>query len=323
METLVLGGTGFLGRAVARQLVACGHRVTCLARGSQSVPPGATLVRADRDDPEALSPVTGRVWDAAIDLTSHPGHAARAADQIDTRQWIYVSSVSVYTDFSTPRTTEDAPTHQPLEAERFEDGSQYGAAKVACENAYRAVSSSTTIIRPALIGGWGDVTSRSGYYPWRWAHPTGADVLVPDETHLTAILDVEDLAAWMVHCAEQSVSGSYNAAGQPTNLAAVYEMCQELSGSTTPARIVSDEVLLAAEVQPWAGPRSLPLWIPDPAMRFLAVPDTSGARAHGLVTRPLVETLEAAGRYEQERDDARQAGLSDEEERELRGAVTG
>lgn len=56
-------------------------------------------------------------------------------------------------------------------------------------------SDSHTIIRSGLIGGNGDHTGRTGYYPWRFAHPTGENVLVPDPTFPVAMIDVEDLAA--------------------------------------------------------------------------------------------------------------------------------
>jgi len=79
---------------------------------------------------------------------------------------------------------------------------EYGAAKVACEHAVLAGfgNSRTVMARAGHIGGPGDLSGRSGYWPWRFAHPSGNNgaVLVPDVPELpTAVIDVRDLAAWL------------------------------------------------------------------------------------------------------------------------------
>ena len=128
----------------------------------------------------------------------------------------------VYSRFDRLEQSEDASTLDPLVEDVMADMSVYGAAKVACENAIREGSSSHTIVRAGLIGGDGDWSGRSGYYPWRFAHPTGPDVLVPpDLAFPTALIDVEDLAAWIVHCALDRVQGTFNAAGPTTDLGSV------------------------------------------------------------------------------------------------------
>lgn len=50
MRVLVLGGTGFIGRVIARELAAAGHRVTVFSRGLRQagLPPGVQRVTGDR-----------------------------------------------------------------------------------------------------------------------------------------------------------------------------------------------------------------------------------------------------------------------------------
>ena len=67
------------------------------------------------------------------------------------------------------------------------------------------------------------------------------------------------------------------------------------------------------------GPRSLPLWLPDPGWRGFNARDGGRARAAGLTTRPLEETLADTLAWEQARpvDHERRAGLTPDEERAL------
>lgn len=62
--------------------------------------------------------------------------------------------------------------------------------------------------------------------------------------------------------------------------------------------------------------------IEDPDWRWFATLNSDAARAHGLRTRPLRETLAAALAYEEERTEPRQTGLTDDEERALRAHLT-
>ncbi|MDN6499013.1 MAG: NAD-dependent epimerase/dehydratase family protein [Yaniella sp.] len=318
MNILLLGGTGFLGRTITRKATEHGHVLTCLARGNGPVDPTASLVQADRDHDDALSVVAHHAWDAIIDLTSEPGHARKAIRDLRAQAWLYVSSSSVYARNDVPARDESFETLLPLDNDHMADMSEYGAAKVACEEIYRGHSVAHTIIRPGLIGGHGDFTGRSGYYPWRFAHPTGDDVIVPDETFPVALIDVEDLGAWIIHCVEQQHYGTFNATGQTTTLSEVFELARAITDSPAQARTVCDEKLTQAGITPWMGPKSLPLWINHPDWRYIAPLDTTAARNHGLHTRPLKETLVAALMYEESRAHPRLAGLTDQEERDLR-----
>ena len=323
MKMLLLGGTAFLGRAIAVEALARGVEVTCLARGTSAPPEGVTFVRADRDEDDALAPVATQRWDAVIDVSRQPGQVRRAVRDLSTDHAVFISTTSVYAYGDRLEQDENSPTVPALDGDVMTDMSTYGPAKVACEEAVRAGTATWTIIRPGLIGGPGDTSARTGYYPWRFAHPTGDDVLVPDDPEFPcALIDVADLAAWAVTAAQDRIAGTFNATGPTTPLAEVLETARRVAGEQAPPiRPVPVEVLRAAGVGSWMGPTSFPLWIDDPADRYGATADTHAARAHGLMTRPLAETFARALEYEERRDAPRRAGLSDSDELDLRGLL--
>ncbi len=322
MDLLLLGGTAFLGRAIAEAARDRGVDVTCLARGSALAAGGVRLVSADRDDEDGLTPVRDQQWDAVIDVSRQPGQVRRAVRDLTTDHWVFVSSGNVYARFDLSEQDETAQLNEPLVGDLLQDMSRYGPAKVACEQAVRSASTTSTIVRPGLIAGPGDWSGRSGYYPWRFAHPTGPDVLVPPDMDFPcALIDVDDLAAWIVDSAHQRIEGTFNATGPTTTLGDLLEIARRVAGSDAQARPVPAAVLKREGISPWMGPKSLPLWIDDPKWRYFATMSSTAARTRGLTTRPMRQTLAHTLAYEETRDQPRQSGLTDEDEIHLRTAL--
>src|SRR5690606_33329146 len=116
MNLLLLGGTAFLGRAIATHARDRGIAVTCLARGSAPAPDGVEFVAADRDADDAFAALAGRAWDAVIDLSRQPGQVRRAVAALDARHWVFVSSGNVYAHFDRPEQDETSELLEPLAA---------------------------------------------------------------------------------------------------------------------------------------------------------------------------------------------------------------
>lgn len=327
MRLLVLGGTAWLGGYITETALRLGHQVTCLARGaSGAVPLGAAFVQADRNLPGAYDEIAGEQWDVVVDVSRQPGHVRRAAAALAdrSRSWVFVSSGNVYADHGSPGQDETAPLLPPLDGDVMESMQTYGEAKVACEqhvlDAYGV--DRTLIARVGLIGGPGDIFDRTGYWPLRFARPAAPDgsVLVPDApAEATSVIDVRDLARWIVEAGSWGVHGIFNATGERMPLAEHLQVARAVTGHTGRVVAADRDWLLARDVQPWMGERSLPLWLGDADWAGFNARDSSKAREAGLHTRPVEETLDDTLAWEITRDAARprKAGLSDDDERSL------
>jgi 2'-hydroxyisoflavone reductase len=291
MRLLILGGTQFLGRAIAAHACTMGHDVTCAARGvTGKVPDRARFIAVDRDIPDGLAPLAGEAFDAVVDVSRHPGQARRAVAALKQRveHWTFVSTVSVYADNrTTGQRAVDAPLRAPT-APEIEHSTEetYGSAKVACE---QAIGEDAFICRAGLIAGPEDPTGRFTYWPMRLHR--GGEVLVPGTPDdAVQLIDVRDLAQWIVHAAQTRLIGCFDGIGPSYTRGQFLADCAEALGSSCTLTWVDRAFLESHDIKRWSGPRSLPLWLPLPEFAGFNTRDTSPAREFGLTLRAISET---------------------------------
>jgi 2'-hydroxyisoflavone reductase len=327
---LVLGGTSWLGGAVAAEAVSRGHHVTCLARGASGpAPEGARHVVADRWSPSAYDAVVGHEWDAVLDVSWQPDLVESALSALSslTGHWTYVSSISAYADHSSPGADESAVLAAPWVGSGEVGRDEYAGAKVSCETKCHDVVGADRLLvaRAGLIVGYGDRSDRFGYWPARFARARdGEPVLAPQPDMPVQVVDVQDLARWLVDSAEHRTVGVVDAVGEQRTFADVAAACAQVTGVDPELAAPGEGWLIDAGVAPWAGPESLPLWLP--LSEYGGMVSRSGvvARREGLASRSLLESVADAFRWEEELGlpRRRSAGLTRGREAELLLAAT-
>lgn len=315
-DVLILGGTGWLSGRVACAWMDAGASVTCLARGSRPAPAGAELIVADRAEPGAYDSVAEREWDEIVEISSIPEYVSAAVDALGelTRHWTYVSSLSVYAANDEVGADEDAPLSEPAEPG---DEYDYSRAKAAAESSVRrGLGDRAVIVRPGLIVGPGDPTDRFGYWVARFALAGDEDVLAPTLEGLHAqVIDVDDLAEFLVQRGRESWHGTSNAIGDTMPFAELLALAGETADHTGVIVEADDAWLTGHEVTYWMGPRSLPLWLPREMVGF-STRSNSTYRAAGGRIRGIRDTLARTLSDERERglDRERKSGLTRAEE---------
>jgi 2'-hydroxyisoflavone reductase len=294
MRTLVLGGTQFVGRALVEAALAAGNEVTLFHRGvtNPSLFPEADHVLGDRDGDLGL--LAGRSWDACIDVSGYlprlVGDSATALRD-SVRRYVYVSTISVYADFSVPR--DESGALATIEDETTEEifvGGAYGALKALCEKAVTGTfGDRAAIVRPGFIIGPYDHTGR---FPW-WAHRAarGGEMIVPASiAREFQAIDARDLADFLLIRARSPLTGIFNATGPvpPVTMLDVVEAAACASDTDLNIEVIDDAFLTAQGIE-----NELPLWADDPDWVAWARVDVAKAIGAGLQFRPIEDTVAA------------------------------
>ena len=322
MKLLVLGGTVFLSQAVAEEAVRRGHDVTCACRGeSGSLPDGVTHLPWDRDQP-APAELAETAYDAVVDVARHPSRVRSAVAAVPDAHWVFVSTISVYSDSSVPGGSPGVtPELEPIteDVDLSEDMEAYGPMKVACEQIVLEGVSSAMVIRPGLIVGPGDPSGRFTYWPLRVRD--AGEVLAPGAPDDTVqVIDVRDLATWIVDSAETRRTGVVDGIGPVQRFADLLDDVAAGVGTTPTWTWVDQEFLTEQKVDAWVGPDSLPLWLPRPEYDGMLAHDADLPQAAGLSTRPVAESARDTVAWVEATPDAAQTGITREREQELLAA---
>jgi 2'-hydroxyisoflavone reductase len=311
LRILILGGTGFTGPHQVHYAVARGHDVTVFNRGRRQadLPASVRHLRGDRNDPDGMTELQAEVargtkWDVVIDNpTTLPFWVRDAGETLKdaTDHFIFISTISVYADNSVPWMDEttvleeyrgDDPLQETMQTLQARVGELYGPLKVASEReSEKWFPGRTTVIRPGLIVGPGDLTGRFTYWPVRIAK--GGEVLAPGTGHdAVQFIDARDLAEWTIRVAEERMVGTFNATG-PAGELSVAEMLGGIRAAfdgTTPTRLtwVPVDFLEEQRIRGWS---DMPVWVPpEPDNAGFSRVSIRRALDRGLTFRPLAVT---------------------------------
>jgi 2'-hydroxyisoflavone reductase len=318
MKILVIGGTRFLGRTFVETALRQGHELTLFNRGQTNPDlfPEVERLKGDRDRDLAL--LKRRFWDVVLDTCGYVPRivkksAALLANSIE--QYVFISSISVYADFSQPRLDEGSPlgTLEDKNAEQVTDGT-YGPLKVLCENVVEeAYPGRATILRCGLIVGPYDPTDRFTYWPVRIQQ--GGDVLAPSPPHMQVqFIDAADLARFIILLARNKTSGIFNTTG-PAGKISMQEFldkCNKVSGNKACMNWVSEEFITGNDVG------HIPMWTPK-EWRGIFQANCTKAINTGLSFKPVEQTIKHTLDWHATRpsDYELKVGLKPDKEQEL------
>lgn len=266
MRILVLGGTQFLGLHIVEALLAAGHAVTILNRGRSpdSLPANVERLCANRDEAAAgLGCLTGRKWDACVDVSGYTPRQVRASagklrDCIG--RYVYVSAVSVYGDPPHGPVRESDPRLPPADEDVTEiDADTYGPLKVACENIVAEIYGDRhTLLRPQVVAGPHDPITR--YAHWVGRAALGGGMLAPgDGSDHVQVIDVRDVAQFTRTVVEGDIGGAFNLSGPRLTWAEFMGLLGAPDLVWVPARMLASAGLTFNELplfRPDGGPRS-------------------------------------------------------------------
>lgn len=157
-RVLLVGGSGFVSGALAREAAEQGHKVWAVTRGQKPIPQGVTGIVADRRAAGSMEKAIERAggeWDLVVDCICYEPQEARqdiALFRTRARQFVLISTDFVFDPFR-------RKFPQPEESENYL-ADRYGGLKRMCELEFIGGDTggmAWTVLRPCHIYGPGSL----------------------------------------------------------------------------------------------------------------------------------------------------------------------
>jgi 2'-hydroxyisoflavone reductase len=295
MRILIVGGTSFVGRAIAFAALDGGHDVTVINRGETPSDLPASVTRLVGDRQGDLSALNGLSFDATVDAIAYrPIDVEVLANALGERggHHIQISSISAYDRPALSGATEETAelwSEAPTEPDAPITAESYGPLKAACERAATEhFGGQLTLVRPTYVIGSHDATMRFPYWVTRMQRGGSVAVAGPRDNALQYI-DARDLGEFVVTLADKTTLGAFHACGPypaPTFFAVMQEIAEHVGPSETKlveisARHVSSHHL-DSRFPLWSGSRNETVMDLNPAK----------ALAAGLTLRSLEDSVD-------------------------------
>jgi 2'-hydroxyisoflavone reductase len=286
MKLLFIGGTRFVGLAMAREAIARGHEVSIFHR-SEKIPTGTeSAIHLKGDRTKDFTNLQSGNWDAVIDVCGYRPHEIHALYDVFAgriSKYVFISTVSVYADdiaFGLDETANLADVAILEDKELITvpiDGETYGPLKVLCEEAVREHYQDNLIIRPTYVIGPDDYTNR--FHSWVRKFLSDDVVEVPKNLDTTLqYIDVRDLAIFTIDAIEKDLQGDFHVCENATKFSIAVEEIRTTTNSKSQLKQVDSE-----------DDSQFPMWAP--ADTGVLAMNPAKAKAAGLTNRPLAQSI--------------------------------
>lgn len=294
MKILIIGGTQFVGLAIAREAISQGHDVDIFHR-SDHVPAGtesARHLKGDRNrDVTALQTGT---WDAVIDVCGYRPHEINALADVfvdRVKKYVFISTCSVYDPLTIEPNSDETAPYVPLENLHGLDpidcpinAQTYGALKVMCEDAVRLHYKNHLNIRPVYVLGKDDHTKRFNVWVERFINESTVEVPTPTDAPFQYV-SAGDLARFTLKAIHDDVKGDVHLAA-PSGGMTFGEMIEKIQStlqSKSEINWIDKDSALDAK------PGAYPFWQPE--VYSLLTLNTAKAESLGFQSQSLAAII--------------------------------